>query len=135
MLRFTRIELEVLLDYDKIMMVEQGIRGGICQVSHRYIEANNKYMTSYNAEEESKFITYQDCNNLYGFAMSKPLPYGEFQWVSPDTINLENIIDDGDCVYILDVDIQYPEDLHKLHNDLPFLAENIKINQIGRAHV
>src|SRR2546425_3192373 len=89
MLRFTRIELELLLDYDKIMTVEQGIRGGLCQVSHRYMEANNKYMSSYNAEEESSYITYQDCNNLYGFAMSKPLPYGDFQWLSPDTISLK----------------------------------------------
>lgn len=55
-------------------MIERGIRGGICQVSHRYIKANNKYMDDYNPKEKSTFISYQDCTNLYGYAMCQRLP-------------------------------------------------------------
>jgi hypothetical protein len=77
MLRFTRVELELLLDYDMVLMFERGIRGGICQVSHRYAVANNSYMPNINDKEESSFITYLDASNLYGHAMRRPLPQGK----------------------------------------------------------
>ena len=125
MLLFTKIKLELLQDYDQVLMIEAGIRGGICQVSHRYGEANNKYMENYNPENPSLFITYEDANNQYGWAMCHPLPYGGFQWVSPDVINLDLLCEDGPFGYILEVDVEYPAELHDNHNDLPFLPECI----------
>ena len=47
------VKLELLTDIDMLLMVEKGIKGGICQVIHRYTKANNKYMKSYDKNIES----------------------------------------------------------------------------------
>ena len=73
-LKKTSIELELLTDSYMLLMVEEGIRGGICHSIHRYAKANNKYMKNYNNNEESSYIQYLDANNLYGWTMSKKLP-------------------------------------------------------------
>ena len=70
-LKKTKIELELLTDYDMLLMVQEGIRGGICHSIHRFAKANNKYMKNYNNNEESSYIQYLDANNFYGWAMSK----------------------------------------------------------------
>ena len=86
-LKKTNIELELLTDCDLLLMVEEGIRGGICHSIHRYAKANNKYMKNYNNNEESPYIQYLDANNLYGWAMSKKLPVNGFRWLDSDKIN------------------------------------------------
>ena len=58
-----------------ILFIENGIRGGASMIAHRYGEANNKYMKSYNSNEESKYITYLDAKNFYGWGMSQKLRY------------------------------------------------------------
>ena len=78
-LKETGQELELLHDYDMLMMFERGIRGGITHISKRYATANNKYMKDYNPDEPSKFIQYLDANNLYGWAMSQSLPVTRIQ--------------------------------------------------------
>ena len=80
-LKKTNIKLELLTDYDMLLMVEEGIKGGICHSIHRYAKANNKYMKNYNNNEESSYIQYLDANNLYGWAMSKKLPVNGFKWI------------------------------------------------------
>ena len=65
-LKKTKIELELLTDRDMLLMFDAGIRGGICQSDHRYVEANNKYMKDYNPDIESSFLEYLDANNLSG---------------------------------------------------------------------
>ena len=80
-LKLTKIKLELLADYDMLLMFEKGIRGGITQAVHRYAKASNKYMGDlYNPEEESSYLQYLDANNLYGWAMSQVLPTGNFKW-------------------------------------------------------
>ena len=77
----TNVKLELLTDYDMLLMVEEGIRDGICHSIHRHAKANNKYMENYNKNEESSLIQYLDANNLYGWAMSQELPVNNFKWV------------------------------------------------------
>ena len=70
-LKKTNVELELLTDYDILLMIEEGIRGGICHAVHRYAKANNIYMKDYDSSKESSYIQYLDANNLHGFAMSE----------------------------------------------------------------
>ena len=80
LLKKTGVNLELLTDNDILLMVEEGIRGGICHAIHKYAKANNKYMISYN-KNISSFLMYLDANNLYGLAMSQKLPANGFKWV------------------------------------------------------
>ena len=131
-LKKTNIELELLTDYDMLLMVEQGIRGGICHSIHQYANANNKYMKSYNNNEESSCIQYLDANNLYGWAMSKKLPVNGFKWLDNSKINeefIKNYNENDIKGYILEVDVKYPKRLHELHSDLPFLSERMEVNK------
>ena len=131
-LKKTGVELELLTDYDMLLMVEEGIRGGICHSIHQYAKANNKYMKNYNNNEGSSYIQYLDTNNHYGWAMSKKLPVNGFKWLDSDKINEEftkNYNEDNNKGYILEVDVKYPKRLHKLHSDLPFLPERMEISK------
>ena len=119
-LKKTGMHLELLLDPDMLLMFERGIRGGITQSVHRWAVANNPYMGSeYDPKKPTKYLQYLDANNLYGWAMSQPLPTGGFRWVdaSPDEIN--ELVSHRDCGYLLEVDVAYPRELHDYHNDLP----------------
>ena len=109
-----------------LLMIEEGIRGGICHSIHRYAKANNEYMKNYNNNEESSYIQYLDANNLYGWAMSKKLPVNGFKWTDNDKINeefIKNYNENNDKGYIFEVDVKYPKRLHELHSDLPSLSE------------
>ena len=130
-LKKTNIELELLTDYDMLLMVEQGIRGGICHSIHRYAKANNKHMKNYNINEESPYIQYLDANNLYGWAMSKKLAVNGFKWLNSNKINeefIKNYYENDKKGYILEVDVKYPKKL-LLHSDLQFLTERMEINK------
>src|SRR5215469_15786808 len=113
-LKFTNIQLELLSDYDMILMIRHGIRGGISIISHRYAKANNKYMgEAFDCNKPSSFITYLDANNLYGWAMSRQLPTHGFKWMKENKINNWGSITNQDRVgCILEVDLEYPNTLH-----------------------
>ena len=64
-LKKTEVKLELITDYDMILMIEKGIRSVIWQVTHSML-ANNKYMNNYDKNSESSYIEYLDANNLYG---------------------------------------------------------------------
>ena len=89
-------------------------------------------MKNFDKNKESLFLVYDDPNNLYGFAMCKRLPIGDFKWVDDLSIFTEDFIknydEDSYRGYLLEVDVEYPKDLHRLPSDLPFLPERMKIN-------
>ena len=94
-------------------MVEEGIRGGICQSVHRYTKANNKYMNKYDNSIESSYLMYFDANNLYGWAISQKLPVNGFWWVKDLSQFNENFIksynENSDIGYFFEVDVEYPK--------------------------
>ena len=111
-----------------LLMIESGIRGGIATISHRHAKANNEYMgTEFDSAEEYKFISYLDANNLYGWAMSKQLPTSRFESMTDDELD-----DWKHLSCYLEVDLEYPEDLHNLHNDYPLAPERIKIGNVEK---
>ena len=140
-LKETGQELQLLHDYDMLMMIEKGIRGGITHISKRYAEANNKYMKTYNPDEESSFIQYLDANNLYGWAMSQNLPTHGFKWMRNLTKeSLMEILEKtnhsmsnrGRKGYIFEVDLEYPSKLWETHNDYPLAPERMIVNGVEK---
>src|SRR6218665_1348594 len=119
-----RLNLELMSDYDMILMTKQGIRGEISTILNRYGKANNKYLSDdkFDRDNPSTFVTYLDANNLYGWAMSKTLPTSGFKWMSDDELTNWRRTS---CV--LEVDLEYPEKLHDLHNDYPLAPESITL--------
>ena len=117
-------------------MVENGTRGGICQATHRYVKANNKYMKNCDKNNESSYIEYLDANNLCGWKMSQKLPVIGFKWVEKlskfNEIFIKNYIENSDMGYFLEVDIDYPKELFNLHKDLPFLPERKRVNKVEK---
>ena len=136
MFKKTNIRLEFLTDNNMLLMVEKGIRGGICHAIPRYAKANNKYVKDYKKDEEESFLQYSDANNLYGFAMSETLPVNGFNWIEDlskiDEDFIKNYDENSYKGYILEVDVEYPKNLHDLHNDLPFLPERMKIDKCSK---
>ena len=121
-LKKTNVELELLTDYDMLLMIEEGIRGGICHAVNRYAHANNHYMKCYDKTKESSYIQYLDANNLYGAAMSKKLPIKGFKWLDDiekiDEEFIKEYNEISDQGYVIEADEDYPQELHDLHSDL-----------------
>ena len=115
-LKKTNVKLKLLTAYDMLLMVEKGIRGGICYTIHRHAKANNKYMKNYDKNKKSPYIQSLDANNLYGWAMSQKLPKYGFKWIIDvteiDEKFIKNYDEDSDKGYILEVDVKYSKKLH-----------------------
>ena len=132
MLKMTNIKLELLTDIDMYQFIEKAMRGGISYIANRYSKANNKYMSDFDETEPSKYIIYLDANNLYGWAMSQYLPTGKFKWLTQkqiDETNLAKFNENSDKGLILEVDLEYPKELHELHNDYPLAPEKVKVSK------
>lgn len=196
-LKMTGVTLELLTDPDKHIFYEKGIRGGMSTIFKRYSKANNKYMPTYDEmdksflsfvgvydmptydkNDKSKYIMYNDANNLYAWAMIQALPTGGFEWVdihteeykkqqylknkkglldyylldanvktmpskqeikelakkktNDETIDIDNIdalFKNPKIGYTLMVDLEYPKELHDLHNDYPLCPEKMTITK------
>ena len=129
MLKMTGIKLEKVSDIDQYLFIEKGTRGGISYIAKRYAKANNKYLNYYNSEEPSTFISYLDKNNLYGWTMSEYLPQGEFNWVkNVDELDVVSINEKSDTGYFSEVDLDYPDELHELHNDYQLAPEKLAVS-------
>lgn len=129
-LKVTGIRLQLLTDIDMVLFFEGAIRGGLTQASLRYVEANNKFMNTFDDSKPVNYLLYIDANNLYGWASNQALPTHGFVWMSEEEVHeCERALgvckwlpydedDDESCVF--EVDLVYPECLHDFHSDLPF---------------
>ena len=129
MLKMTSIKLELMTDVDMFQFIEKGMHGGVSYITNRYGKANNKYMKEYDEKAPSKYIMYLDANNLYGWAMSQYLPTGSFKWMTDkeiEQINLGKYKANDKNRLIPEVDLEYPQELHDLHNDYPVCPEKVK---------
>ena len=126
MLLKTGVEIDPLTDQEMYEMIEKGLRGGMCQVSHKEAKANNKYMEGqYDENRPSNYINYLDANNLCGLAMSMKLPTGKLKWIKK-LLTEQMIMDwneNGDNAYILEVDLEYPKEIHNHQVDYPLAPE------------
>ena len=132
MLKITGIKLDLASDIDMHSFIEKGMRGGISYISKRYSKANDKYMKYYDSNEESKYLMYLDANNLYGWVLSQCLPYSEFKWLNEKEISrfcLNSISENSFVGYILEVDLEYPDELHNLHNNYLLAPEKLESTQ------
>jgi len=139
MLKTMKKPIPLLTDYEMQLFIESGVRGGFCNVSTRHVKANNRYMgddfdsKQALADGGEKYLSYFDANNLYGFALSQPLPYSDFRWKTNEREleNLKNIIqyipDDNEYGAILECDLHIPENLHEKFADFPFAPERIAL--------
>ena len=127
-LKMTGVKLEKISDIDKYLFIEKGLRGGISYIVKRYAKANNKHINDYDSKKPSKFITYLDMNNLYGWAMSENLPYGGLKWLKKvDGFDVSSVSERSPVRYFLEVDLEYPDELHELHNDYPLAPEKLAV--------
>ena len=124
----TDVNLEKISDIVMYLFVEKRLRGGVSYIVKRHSKANNKHIKNYDPTKPSKYISYLDMNNLYGWGMSVYPPYGGFKWLK-NVANFDvNLISEKSPVgYILEVNLEYPEELHYLHNDYPLAPEKLSI--------
>ena len=108
------------------------MRGSISYIAKRHSKSNNKYMECYDSSKKCKYVTYIDADNFYGWAMCQYLPYSGFKWLNQkeiDRFNLNLIEENSSIGYILEIDLEYTSELHKLNTDFPLAPEKLKISQ------
>ena len=107
MLKMTGVKLEKISNIDQYLFIEKGLRGGISYISRRCAKAYNKYMSDYDSNKPSTFISYLDKNNLYGWSMSEYLPYREFEWLE-NVVKLDemSINEKSEIGYFLEIDLE-----------------------------
>ena len=115
-LKMSKVQLDLIDNPDMHKFIEKGIRGGVSMICHRHAEADDEHA-----------LCYLDANNLYGWAMSQSLPTGHFKWLDNEDFDFNAIANDAENGAILEVDIEYPKELHNQHSDYPLAPENIII--------
>ena len=130
MLKKRGMTLDLITDLAMYQMIDSGMRGGVCMISPRYAKANNELVGEYNPEQPKTYMSDWDANNLNGWAMSQPLPYGKFEWVGPEewqTVNWQHLGDNDYNGYIVECDLEYPPDLHEAYNYYTLAPERLDI--------
>ena len=130
MLKMTEIQLELISDIHMHLFIEKGMRGSIFYIAKSDSKANNKHMKCYEQYKGSQYITYHDPTSLYGWPMSQCLPYSGFKWLNQketDKFCLNAINENSSGGYILEVDLEYSDKLHELHNDYPLAPGKLEI--------
>ncbi len=130
-LRMTDVELDLITDPEQMLFIERGIRGGVSVISNRHGAANNRYdPDNYDPTLPSSYLMYLDCNNLYGHSMSQYLPTGNFNFLTEQQIenfDISTLEPTDETGYFLEVDLEYPMELHDTHNDYPLAPESVKV--------
>ena len=133
MMKMTKCQQELLSDPAMFDILQKGLRGGVSMISKRYAKANNKYMGSlHDATQPTSYILYLDANNLYGWSMSESLPTKDFTWLTENEWNGIDWLaqaDDQELGYFIECDLNYPRELHDLHNDYPLAAEKLEVKE------
>lgn len=132
MLKYTKAKPELIHDPDIYLFMENGIRGGMSVIPHRHATANNEFLSDFDETKAPTSIFYTDCSNLYGYAMSQPLPYSNFNWLSDEEVQNLDVMSynaDEDEAMILQVDLHYPQHLHDKHKDYPLAPEHLSIEK------
>ena len=128
-LKMPGIKLKKISDIGKYLFIEKVLRGGISYIAKRYAKANDKYMNDYDPKKPSTFISYLDMNNLYSWAMSEYLPYEGFKWLkNVDEFDVMSISEKSLMGYFLEIDLEYSDKLHELHNDYPLAPEKLTVS-------
>ena len=105
-LKMTGVEMDLLTDMDMHLFIEEGIRGGVSMISHRYAKANVPELDDYDPTKPNEYLMYLDANNLYGWAMSQALPTSDFKWEeNVDNFDVSAVPADNHRGYILEVDL------------------------------
>ena len=138
MLKLTGIEIDLVYNQEMYEMIEAGLRGGMTQTTCKKVESNNKYMgDDYDSSKDGSYINfYLDAHNLFGLSMIQKLQYRNLEWDAKITEEHNNY-NNGSMGYILEVDVEYPKELHDLHNDYPLAPEvkNVKANVLSDKQV
>ena len=132
MLKHTQVQLELMTDPDMHLMIEAGVRGGVSVITKKLATANNPLVDDYDSNKDKNWLIYLDANNLYGWAMSQKLPEKEFDWLTEqqlEEMDVTQMADDAETGYILEVDLEYPPELHDTHNDLPLAPESCIVQE------
>jgi len=132
-LKMTGVRLQLFSEPEMHLFVENSIRGGVSVISHLHAVANNDYTCEdVNETEQNSFIFLSDANNLYGHSVAQALPTSDFRFLSReeiDSLDITNEPEDGPVGYILEVDLEYPSELHDLHNDFPLAPEKLVVTE------
>ena len=107
-LKMTDVELDLLTDFEQHLLIGEGIRGGVAMISHQYVRANAPGTENYDASKRNSYIMYLDVNNIYGWAMSQPLPMSNFKWLTYEEMEELDVMivpDDSPRGYILECDL------------------------------
>ena len=129
MLKMTGVKMELLKDLDMHQFFETQIRGGVSTAFHRFANANNKYMKDFDETKPSNFLMYLDANSLYPTTMLEPLPVDGFKWITKDELpRWKEFLEQEEVGCVLEVDLEYPSELHDEHNDYPLAPESLKID-------
>ena len=117
----TEVKLELLTDIDMLLMLRRNM---------------NKYMKDYNENKDSSYLKYWDVNNLYGWEMSQKFPVNNFEWIRDasqfNEVFIKSYNEESDEGYFFEIEIQYPEKVHELQNEVPFLPERMKIEKVEK---
>ena len=129
MLRLTYVNVKLISDFEKYVFIEGTIRGRISLICKGYAKANNKYLKSCDANKPTSYIIYLVANNLYGCSMMHLLAIEILDWIEPTDFSPDNYSNNNPIECFSEVDLDYPDELHDLHNDYPFAGENVEVRK------